>query len=307
MQGWKRLGRGLQRLLGGATPSGIAALAVALTAVIAALDYVTGYELGFSLFYLAPIALAAWFGGARMGLVASVAAAVVWGVLDRLSGHVLPGPMHVWNAGIRFGFFALTSHMLSELRAAFAQLDALARTDALTSLPNRRAFTEVLAHELRRQQRTNRQLSLAYFDLDGFKGVNDRFGHAEGDRVLQAVASAARDAARQGDVVARLGGDEFAVLILEADAESAAGVVERIRAATRARMRESGWPTDLSIGVVTLSSGGLTPERAIAMADDLALEAKQAGRGCVAHAAFAPVQRRDTTAALTAASSDQKM
>ena len=308
MSSWSReaLAR-LARSMRGCSPLEVGVRVAALTVIVAIIDYATGYEIGFSLFYLAPISLAAWFGGSHMGMVAAILAATIWGILDRAAGHQLPVAVHVWNAGLRLGFFSLTSGLLASLHRAFVQLEELARTDALTGLPNRRAFVETLAHELRRQLRTRARLSIVYFDLDGFKAVNDRLGHAEGDRVLRAVAMATRDALREGDVAARIGGDEFAALLPETAGHQAADLVEAMRSSVRRAMQQGGWDTDLSIGVVTLADGAVAPERALRLADELALEAKQSGKGRVAYAAFSAPQRVATTAALSAASSDQKM
>jgi diguanylate cyclase (GGDEF)-like protein len=106
---------------------------------------------------------------------------------------------------------------------AFEQLWAAATTDGLTGLANAHHFRSLLAHEL--QQRRPEPLTLASLDLDGFKGVNDRQGHAAGDRALRAVAAGLQKVARRGDVIARLGGDEFAILFI-------GGTLGQVRALT---------------------------------------------------------------------------
>ena len=107
----------------------------------------------------------------------------------------------------------LTLHDVSELRAAEAELRSLATVDALTGLPNRRALVTALADALHRNADTPERLALLFLDLDGFKSVNDTFGHDVGDQVLALVGTRLAGCMRGGDVVARLGGDEFVVVV----------------------------------------------------------------------------------------------
>ena len=108
---------------------------------------------------------------------------------------------------------------------------ALAKTDGLTGLWNRRMFEDAIADECARARRAGQPLSLVYFDVDRLKQVNDRHGHQRGDQVLQAVATAVRQAARaRVDRGFRLGGDEFALLLPGSTAAQAKAVVARVRA-----------------------------------------------------------------------------
>jgi diguanylate cyclase len=139
-----------------------------------------------------------------------------------------PEPHH-FNAGD-----AQALELLSDLIAAhLSHAELLAeeahdsRHDALTGLPNRRAYEERLRHEVARARRYEKPLALCIFDLDGFKGVNDEYGHPAGDQILRAVASAIR-ATRAADEGFRIGGDEFAVLLPETNARGAVPAVQRI-------------------------------------------------------------------------------
>jgi diguanylate cyclase (GGDEF)-like protein len=139
-----------------------------------------------------------------------------------------PDPHH-FSAGD-----AQTLELLSDLIAAHLSHSALlaeearvSRHDALTDLPNRRAYEERLRHELARAQRYKHPLALCLLDLDGFKGVNDRLGHPAGDRILRAVADAIR-ATRAADEGFRLGGDEFAILLPDTTARGAVAGVQRL-------------------------------------------------------------------------------
>ena len=165
----------------------------------------------------------------------------------------------------------------SELRAALEEARENARRDPLTDLPNRRAFEEAFA-----RAGAGRPIHVALCDIDRFKSVNDRFGHAVGDRVLKAIA-AALSSACEGHLVARHGGEEFAVLFVGVDRDEAVATLESARAqvaARRFRVRES----DAQIGAVTFSAGISGTSRAedlsavLARADALLYAAKHAGR-----------------------------
>jgi len=123
-------------------------------------------------------------------------------------------------------------------------LQALAHADHLTGLGNRRRFHDALDTEIRRCARDGGGFSIVMFDLDGFKGVNDTLGHAEGDRVLMLLADLIRTGQRGADVGCRLGGDEFALLLPRADRAGATVLAERIRAALRAQRTD----VDVSFG-----------------------------------------------------------
>jgi diguanylate cyclase (GGDEF)-like protein/PAS domain S-box-containing protein len=114
-------------------------------------------------------------------------------------------------------------------RAALQRLESAALNDALTGVPNRRAFDEELPRALARAERSGEPLALAYMDLNGFKALNDRDGHAAGDRLLKGIAAAWQAQLRQTDVLARIGGDEFAVVLPNCAASDLDTMVERLR------------------------------------------------------------------------------
>ncbi|HEX3005164.1 MAG TPA: EAL domain-containing protein [Angustibacter sp.] len=146
--------------------------------------------------------------------------------------------------------------------ALVEQLARQARQDSLTGLPNRALFTERLEVALASASAT-RQVAVLYLDLDGFKSVNDRFGHAAGDELLRIVAERLAALAGRRGCVARLGGDEFAVLLLDVtDVEQVEAVCQRVLAAVRreAVVAGHGVLVGTSIGVVVSSGGEEAPE-----------------------------------------------
>ncbi len=175
------------------------------------------------------------------------------------------------------------------------KLSALAMTDALTGLWNRRAFDQTLRKEWRRTVRDESQLSLLLLDLDHFKPLNDQYGHPLGDECLVAVASAISDAVRASDVVCRWGADEIAIILPGTDHAGAVRTAEKVRAAVealrfRAKKNAGGWVSvTASIGVataVTEQDKAVTiPQTLLSAADKALYKAKREGQNRVATAA----------------------
>lgn len=142
--------------------------------------------------------------------------------------------------------------LVTERRALAEDLERQASRDALTSLPNRRAWEEALAGAVERVAHVGARLAVAVIDLDGLKAINDSGGHAAGDRALREVTASWQASVPADAVLARLGGDEFALLLPGLDAPAAEPVVERMRAAGshRCSVGVAGWlpgqsPADL--------------------------------------------------------------
>jgi len=126
-------------------------------------------------------------------------------------------------------------------------------TDSLTGTANRRAFNDRLEEELRRSKRYQRPFSLLILDLDGFKAVNDTYGHMVGDQTLQAVAECLQAEVRDTDFLARYGGDEFALILPETNCDQATTIVEKINAALKERKFD--WLTESPTKTITISTG----------------------------------------------------
>ncbi|MBY0395328.1 MAG: diguanylate cyclase, partial [Thermoleophilia bacterium] len=176
----------------------------------------------------------------------------------------------------------------SQLEAANRVLAALAATDGLTGLANRRAFDELLNREWRRAIRGGLPIALAILDIDAFKLFNDAEGHLRGDDCLRDVAGALREAVKRPcDLVARFGGEEFAVLMPDTGQEPLAMLGERLRAAVEDLAIPH--PTSPVAPIVTVSLGlasaqpamGDAPEALIRAADAVLYRAKRAGRNRV--------------------------
>lgn len=181
------------------------------------------------------------------------------------------------------GFLAIF-YDVTERRELAAQMARLAYSDGLTGLPNRMQLERDLAHALAAADRRGHGLALLFIDLDRFKPINDRYGHAMGDRVLREVARRLQATLRTTDITARIGGDEFVVLLPAlAQAGDSALVAEKLIAAVSAPMHLDGQELSVgaSIGVITYPEGGRDAEELLRGADAAMYQVKQAGRNGV--------------------------
>jgi len=270
-------------------PNGvIVTISLAGVAGVALGDFLSGFEVSLYLFYLVPVAIAAWYGGRKTGVAIATVSVASWFIADTALGHQYSHPIiPVWDALVRLGSFVLIALLLTSVRKSLRNEQQLARSDSLTGLYSRRAFDERLRHDLALAQRRQGTITIAYIDLDDFKQLNDAHGHAEGDRVLRGVGQALKQSLREVDTAARLGGDEFALVLPDTDDSEARLVIAKFRRALNEALGESR-PVTCSIGTVTVQDMAVTPERAVAAADEQMYEAKRAGKGGAAFAVLTP-------------------
>lgn len=260
--------------------------AVGLAVIIGVAHGLVGAEYSFHLFYLLPVCLAAWRAGQRPGLAVAALCALAWLSVDALAHR--PIGLALWNDAGRFASFAVVAVVVAALRSAVEIEAAAARTDFLTGLPNVRAFRDVAELELKRLQRFQQPLTVAYLDLDNFKSVNDRYGHPEGDKLLRRVAEVLRDTLRATDVIARVGGDEFAILLPFTGTEPAWVVLRKLHNAVRIAMQEGDWPVTASVGALTCAQAPESVEELLRIADDLMYGAKRTGKNRVTLEVYRP-------------------
>lgn len=173
-----------------------------------------------------------------------------------------------------------------ELEAAKRRAEALAHTDELTHLNNRRAFFELGERALQEAGRLGQPAAVIMFDLDRFKQINDAYGHAAGDKVLKSVARAVRPLIRSSDILGRLGGEEFAVVMTDADLHQALQTAERLRAgiaACRVHHESAVIRPTASFGVAVCNQGRNMLTELLSHADHALLSAKRNGRNRVEH------------------------
>lgn len=170
-----------------------------------------------------------------------------------------------------------------QLEKANEELQKLASTDALTHVFNRRHFMSLSQGEFQRAKRYGRDLAVIMLDIDEFKTVNDRYGHAAGDMALVNLAECCRTSVRDSDIVGRLGGEEFAICCPEADLEGAQIIAERIRQVCESTCLEfegQRFCVTVSLGVTMLEPDDSRLEQIMQRADKWLYRAKEQGRNC---------------------------
>jgi diguanylate cyclase (GGDEF)-like protein len=191
-------------------------------------------------------------------------------------------PFHPADLVARLELHLKLVRLSRELMSKNRLLEQLSSTDPLTGLRNRRYLTEVLSVEFLRAKRYHTPLSVVMADIDHFKAVNDRYGHATGDSVLEAVGAILKRRLRGSDHGGRYGGEEFLMVLANADADGACTFAERLRQEVESTelSSEHGAPirVTLSLGVATLSPEQQTPGDLVSQADEALYRAKEAGR-----------------------------
>lgn len=208
--------------------------------------------------------------------VPMIVGARVVGVIEVGDNGAVSLPNHVLEL-----IDTLSSQAATAIEAArlYERAEHQSRTDALTLLPNRHDLDTTLANEVSRAERYGRSLAVAMLDLDHFKSVNDTFGHARGDDVLQETASVMRSVIRDVDTIYRYGGEEFLVVMPETSSASALELCERIRLAVFGRVvLPDGRRLTVSAGVAGYPDHAQTPATLVNAADEALYRAKHAGR-----------------------------
>lgn len=253
--------------------------AAAMVAAVGLIDYATGTELRVYPLYFIPVAEASWRLGRRAGIGIALASGLTWLVANLLAGIDFSSPLVMAaNTAVQCAAFAVLALLIAAYRQALSAERRFAREDELTGLANARAFYERAELEAARAARSATPLAVAYLDLDRFKEVNDRLGHHGGDEVLAAVGGILRQRLRRTDFAARLGGDEFGILLPSTDAAGTRLVLDALRDAIPAALRERGIELTASVGAIVFTTAPQSVDAMLAAADAHMYEAKRAGR-----------------------------
>lgn len=254
-----------------------------LILIIGLLDGLTGYQLRFGIFYLLPIFLVTWTAGYRSGLLFSLLSALLSLMIDLDVGKSLDHPfIDAWSFLVTLTFYLVMVMLLHSFQQALQTAEHLARCNSLTGIANRHAFFEAAARDSARCRRYYQPLTIIYLDCDGFKAVNDAWGHQVGDTLLRMVGTTLQQHIRASDIAARLGGDEFAVLLPDIAALAAHVASVRLREELLLAMQQHGWPVTFSLGVVTFLSPPGDVDTLVRQADDLMYQVKRQGKNAIA-------------------------
>ena len=257
---------------------------IVLVLVLWFIDYVTGPDFSFVVFYVVPVFFVTWFAGRAEGIFISLMSGGAWFVADMLTSNAdVHFSIPYLNFVTKLGFFLIVNVMVASLKVSLEREREMARTDYLTKVANSRYFAEIAAQEIKRAGRYQHPFTVAYLDIDDFKSVNDEWGHSTGNELLTAVASTIQENIRSTDTVSRLGGDEFAMLLPETSYDAAEVVMQKVHQSLRAAMARNAWPVTFSIGVVTFLTPPDTVDGMIKVADSLMYAVKHGGKNRIQH------------------------
>jgi diguanylate cyclase (GGDEF)-like protein len=245
---------------------------------IGIIDYLTGPEYSFSVFYLIPVTLTAWFSRKHVSIVFSIFVVLIWLSVDYYTGRFFFSIAYLWNFVSRLTFLLAVVLLLTLLKQALRRERELSRIDYLTQCLNSRAFYEFIELEMNRSARYEHLLTIVYIDIDNFKFINDTTGHLMGDKLLRTIVDVIKKNLRQSDLIARMGGDEFAILLPETNQEAARTTITKIRNRLANSARENNWPVTFSIGVVTCIQMPPTVDKLIELGDQLMYTVKNNGK-----------------------------
>lgn len=256
-------------------------LLVAMITGASALEFRSSGDSESSRIYL----VAGWSYGLFSGwmIVRSILNVQVPGLFASNAGQAWTMAVYiVYNVFWTFNYLILNNLRLREdLEKAKSELELQATTDFLTGIPNDRSFFEIGHREFMRAVRFRYPLSVVMMDLDGFKHINDKFGHAQGDLVLKSAVNACTDNLRSSDTFARLGGDEFAIILAFTTAENAQIVADVLREAVSNSNNGSHVGVTASFGVAQIIDADTEIKDLLDRADKNLYEAKRLGRNRV--------------------------
>ena len=262
-----------------------AMLGAGLAATIV-LDHMTGPQVNVIILYLGLACFGSWCLGERAGLAVSAVAVVM---LGHINGFGAPGQIAIikpvalaWNMIGRALSMTVMVALACGLRHSLDHARWSATTDPLTGVLNKAGFNRRLRALVSHARRRQESLVLAYIDLDGFKGVNDGFGHAAGDTLLRDFAEKAGDAVRAHDLFARIGGDEFVTLLTVPTCHQGDVAAEALHYRLSRILRETGHAVTCSMGAMVVEATGISStNNLIEAADSLMYEVKKTGKNAL--------------------------
>jgi len=255
----------------------VSAVVVATTALagLVLLHRILGDSGAIRAIYLLPIWYATRLGGRLAGLF--LVAITAWAdVMVESQVTFTLRSADVFREGVlRFVTLAIVMLFIAHVESSLNQNRRMAMQDPLTGLLNRRALSEFARQVFGHARRKDEPLTVVMLDCDGFKSLNDSYGHKAGDHVLQILARILEYETRSEDLVARVGGDEFVVILQGADYPEALHTMERIERVFETAVRDSGYECSLSVGFAPMEEDSRTIEKLVEKADKAMYKRKE--------------------------------
>lgn len=259
------------------------ALVIAAALAVLTLDYsVMHFELCIATLYVIPISIACWYFGSREGLAVTIFVTVLASIKYPLFSPDPQTWVAIYNGAARATAFFFIATVVLGARRVFAQMHYIAHRDGVTGVLNKAAFNTALDVQIQQARALGCRLLLTFIDLDGFKKVNDEFGHDAGDTVLRVFTEAVEKEFRVTDLIGRLGGDEFGTLTVLARDDDGHLMAKALHRRFSEILGRSGYAVTCSMGAVIVPAdietrrGDLLRE-----ADRLMYRAKQGGKNTV--------------------------
>lgn len=243
-----------------------ALLSVAVLAAIYGIDCLAGHPSGMRVLYILPIWVATRLSGFGIanGMVLVITALLT--MLESLQGDLNRNQV-IGNAIIRYGSLFLVSYLIWHVEQRLETVKGQAERDSLTGTHNRAALAEIFERAVGLSREANHGLVLAMIDCDNFKNINDRFGHAFGDKVLQSLVQDIRVTTKPIGTIVRTGGDEFLVIFEGIEVDEATRILDRTRMRFENTSEEMGCRTSLSFGAARYGMHGFTLKELMHSAD----------------------------------------
>ena len=254
--------------------------------LISIIDYFVVVDVSLSVLYLLPISFNSWYGKRWFSIILTLISTINWFDAKLVAQSNIYFALLIGNITVRLSVFLTVAHLISNLKSSYEREKYLAQNDGLTEIVNRRFFLVILQTEYKRSLRYKRSLTVAYFDLDNFKEINDRFGHQTGDKLLKLVAQTSRKQIRKFDTIARMGGDEFALLLPETNYENAKLVLDRLQQHLMEAIEAYSPTISFSIGAITFLTLPNSVDEILETADSLMYEVKKSGKNGIEHRLF---------------------
>lgn len=265
----------------------ITTISFLMVVYIGFLDYVTGPEIAFSLFYLLPIFLSAWFAEKDSAIFVSLVSGLSWFIAQSLwEKHYKDVSFLYWESIATLIVFLIFAHLLSRFKKTLENEIKLTKMDSLTGTLNIKGFYNLYINEVERARRYKHPITITYIDIDDFKDIINKHGHITGDTLINIVAETIKENVRSIDIVGRVGGDEFIVLLPETAPESIHVIINRLHEALLNAMRLKGWNTTFSIGVASFVDPTDTINNMIKKADELMYSIKNSGKNAIKYGVF---------------------
>ena len=247
-------------------------------------DYITDPNIRMGPAYILICFYISWHGMSRTYIYLISAMTILWIIHDISEAFYLAisNLEIIINLAINITTIIILVITMSAFHRA-VKMSLSANIDPLTEIFSRKINIDIMPVLVSELRRNKKPMSLMFIDCDNFKYVNDTFGHAAGDAVLQVVASCLTKSIRKSDLPARLGGDEFIVIFPEACGDHVKSLVERCISNLNLEMKEREWPITFSVGVVEFETPPINIEFAIRLADNAMYDAKRRGKDQVVY------------------------